>query len=85
MTTRTTLDYYAEPGPLTSAGPRATARLLAGLPFLGLIMAAVLGADPLAFLFGTLPGLACLLAGVGLNATGALWTHRLARNAGEVP
>jgi tight adherence protein B len=65
------------------AGPRATARLLAVLPLLGLITAGVLGADPVAFLFGTLPGLACLLAGIGLNATGVWWTHRLAKKAGE--
>ncbi|MBX6766996.1 MAG: type II secretion system F family protein, partial [Actinomadura rubrobrunea] len=41
------------------AGPKATARLLAGLPLLGLAMAAALGADPVAFLFGTIPGLGC--------------------------
>jgi tight adherence protein B len=63
------------------AGPRATARLLAGLPLLGLGMAAALGADPLAFLLGTVPGLACLALGVGLDALGLWWTHRLARAA----
>jgi tight adherence protein B len=40
---------------LQLAGPRATARLLALLPALGLGMAATLGAQPLSFLFGTLP------------------------------
>ncbi|SEG71499.1 Type II secretion system (T2SS), protein F [Thermomonospora echinospora] len=63
------------------AGPRATARLLAGLPLLGLGMAAALGADPLAFLFGTVPGLVCLALGVGLDVLGLWWTHRLARAA----
>ncbi|TMQ85295.1 type II secretion system protein [Actinomadura soli] len=63
------------------AGPRATARLLAALPLLGLAMAAGLGAHPLAFLFGTLPGLACLITGVTLNLTGLYWTRRLARSA----
>lgn len=63
------------------AGPRATARLLAGLPVLGLAMAAALGADPLAFLFGSLPGLACLLLGIGLDALGLWWTAKLATAA----
>jgi len=66
------------------AGPRATARLLAGLPLLGLGMAAALGARPLAFLFGTLPGAACLLAGVGLDVLGLWWTRRLAASAGSL-
>jgi tight adherence protein B len=66
------------------AGPRATARLLAGLPLLGLAMAAALGAHPLAFLFGTLPGAACLVAGVGLDLLGLWWTGRLAA-AVEMP
>lgn len=66
------------------AGPRATARLLAGLPLLGLGMAAALGTNPFAFLLGTLPGAACLTVGVALDAAGLLWTHRLAR-AAEVP
>jgi tight adherence protein B len=67
------------------AGPRATARLLSGLPLLGLGMAAALGANPLAFLFGTAPGLGCLFAGVTLNSAGLWWTHRLAKAAEEIP
>ncbi|WP_285700370.1 type II secretion system F family protein [Actinomadura sp. NBRC 104412] len=67
------------------AGPRATARLLSVLPLLGLAMAAALDADPMAFLLGTLPGLGCLVLGVGLNLTGLWWTHRLARSAEEIP
>ncbi|MFB4300449.1 type II secretion system F family protein [Actinomadura sp. NTSP31] len=67
------------------AGPRATARLLAALPLLGTGMAAALGAHPLAFLFGSLPGLACLTTGVALNATGLYWTHRLAESAKTPP
>lgn len=63
------------------AGPRTTARMLALLPFLGLGMAAALGANPLGFLFGTLPGAGCLLLGVGLDLVGLWWTRRLARNA----
>jgi tight adherence protein B len=46
-------------------------------------MAAALGADPLAFLFGTLPGLGCLAGGIGLNIVGLWWTRRLAHGAAE--
>jgi tight adherence protein B len=63
------------------AGPRATARLLAALPLLGVGMAAALGAHPLTFLCGSLPGLACLLTGVAFNATGLYWTRHLAKSA----
>jgi tight adherence protein B len=63
------------------AGARATAKLLAVLPLLGIAMAAALGAHPLTFLFTTLPGLVCLIVGVGLDATGVLWTRRIATSA----
>lgn len=66
------------------AGPRATARLLAALPFLGLAMAAGLGTHPVAFLLGTPYGAACLVLGLGLDALGLAWTRRLARTAWEV-
>jgi tight adherence protein B len=66
---------------LQLAGPRATARLLAVLPALGLGMAAALGARPLPFLFGTLPGAVCLALGLGLDALGLWWTARLATAA----
>ena len=66
---------------LQLAGPRATARLLAGLPILGLGMAAALGAKPLSFLFATLPGALCLTLGIGLDALGLWWTARLATAA----
>ncbi|MFI6293849.1 type II secretion system F family protein [Nonomuraea sp. NPDC050790] len=63
------------------AGPRATARLLAGLPVLGVGMAAGMGMRPLDFLFGGLPGFACLVAGISLDACGLWWTGRMARTA----
>jgi tight adherence protein B len=66
---------------LQLAGPRATARLLAGLPLLGLGMAMALGADPLNFLLKTLPGALCLALGVTLDALGLWWTSRLAAAA----
>jgi tight adherence protein B len=69
---------------LQLAGPRATARLLAGLPILGLAMAAALGAHPLRFLFATIPGALCLGVGIGLDALGLWWTARLATVAEQL-
>ncbi|WP_232835341.1 type II secretion system F family protein [Actinocorallia populi] len=63
------------------AGTHATARLLAVLPCLGLAMSWSLGADPLRFLFTTLPGLACLLLALLLDAAGLFWTVRIAAKA----
>lgn len=66
------------------AAPRATARLLAALPLLGILFATGLGQQPVAFLFGTPYGLLCLVAGVGLNVLGLAWTARIVRKA-ETP
>lgn len=63
------------------AGPRTTARLLAALPVLGLLMAAALNMHPLDFLLGSAPGLACLLTGTALNACGLWWTNRMSNQA----
>lgn len=63
------------------AGPRTTARMLAVLPALGLLMAAALNMHPLDFLFGSLPGLACLVTGAALDACGLWWTNRMATQA----
>jgi tight adherence protein B len=68
---------------LQLAGPRASARLLAALPLLGLAMAAALGARPLSFLLGTLPGWGCLVLGVGLDLLGLWWIRRLSSAAEE--
>src|SRR5690606_14577522 len=63
------------------AGPRATARLLAALPALGLLMGAALGMSPLTFLFSGPAGLTCLLTGATLNACGLWWTRHLVQRA----
>lgn len=60
------------------AGPRATARLLALLPLVGLLLGTGLGADPLGWLTGTAAGFACALLGAGLVAGGLWWTGRIA-------
>jgi tight adherence protein B len=65
------------------AGPRATARMLAALPALGLLMGAGLGMRPLDFLLGGVPGLLCLTSGIALDACGLWWTHRMAARATE--
>ena len=60
------------------AGPRSTARLLSGLPVVGLGLGLMLGADPLGWLLGTLPGRLCLAVGVILTLVGMWWTGRIA-------
>lgn len=66
------------------AGPRATATLLASLPALGIVLAAVLGARPLHVLLHTPIGAACLVAGVALDLAGVWWTGRIVAGAGGV-
>ncbi len=60
------------------AAPRATARLLSGLPLIGLGMAVALGVDPLNFLLGGPIGWGCLMGGAVLIAAGIVWTNRIA-------
>ena len=60
------------------AGPRATARLLGALPAVGIAFGMMMGSDPLAWLLTSVPGRACLLAGLVLTAAGTWWTGRIA-------
>lgn len=60
------------------AAPRATARMLAGLPVIGLLMAMVLGGNPLSWLIASMAGRLCLAGGVGLTLLGLWWTGRIA-------
>lgn len=66
------------------AAPRATARMLATLPAIGIGMGMLMGANPLAWLLGTAPGLLCLAGGVTLTAVGWVWTGRIARRVAEL-
>ncbi|WP_375426625.1 type II secretion system F family protein [uncultured Friedmanniella sp.] len=63
------------------AAPRATGKLMAALPALGIGMGYLIGGDPLDWLAGSHAGWACLILGVGLACTGVLWIENLARRA----
>ncbi|WP_255362447.1 type II secretion system F family protein [Blastococcus aurantiacus] len=64
-----------------TAGPRASAAVLAGLPLLGLLMGSGVGADPWRVLTTTGAGQALLVGGVALEAAGLVWSHRLVERA----
>lgn len=61
------------------AGPRATMKVLAGLPLIGVAMGFLMGANPLAFLLGSVWGWVCLVVAVLLETGGVFWTRRLVR------
>jgi tight adherence protein B len=67
------------------AAARATARLLAVLPLVVLVMAQGIGGDPWHFLLATVPGQLCLGLGALLGVSGVTWLERIADEAqGEV-
>ena len=59
------------------AAVRASARILALLPAFGLLIGHWIGAQPLAWLTATWPGRVALVVGVGLQAAGLAWLHRM--------
>ena len=63
------------------SGPRASSAVLAGLPVLGLLMGAGIGADPWRVLTTTPVGGVLLVVGVGLELAGVVWSGRLAERA----
>ncbi len=60
------------------AAARATARMLALLPVGVGLLGAGIGADPIGFLTGSVPGLVCLGAGLALSLAGLWWLERIA-------
>lgn len=63
------------------AGPRATARLMAWLPLVGVVMAYAIGVDVVGALAGGPLGWGAAGGGVSLMAAGRAWTARLVREA----
>ena len=59
------------------AGPRATVRLLAVLPLVGVALGELIGARPVHVLFTTSAGRLSGLAGLALAVLAHLWTRRL--------
>lgn len=57
--------------------PRATARLLAMLPLLGLLLGMGVGGDPVAVLLSSTLGNVCLALGSALALLGVWWVERL--------
>lgn len=64
-----------------TAGPRASAAVLAGLPLLGLAMGSGIGARPWSVLTTTVAGQVLLVAGVLLEVLGVAWAGRLVSGA----
>lgn len=59
------------------AAPRATSRMLAFLPIVGVAMGYLLGADPIAWFFGSSAGIFVLAIAVSLTLVGTMWTRRI--------
>ena len=70
------------------AGPRSTARVLAWLPAIGVVVGTALGADPVGLVLEGGLGALAIVAGLVLVGAGHRWTAHLvarARAAGEPP
>jgi tight adherence protein B len=61
------------------AAPRATARMLAALPLIGILLGHVLGADPITWLLGSAFGLVVVILAAVCTGVGWWWISRIAR------
>lgn len=61
------------------AGPRATARVLAMLPIVGILLGVSLGADPVAWLTGSAVGRLCAFGGLAFTIAGWSWANLFVR------
>ncbi|NRQ49362.1 type II secretion system F family protein [Aeromicrobium stalagmiti] len=64
-----------------AAPARATGRLMAVLPVVGLTLGSGMGGDPVGLLTGTWIGVTCLAAGCALACLGITWVERIAAAA----
>jgi tight adherence protein B len=67
------------------AAPRATASLLAALPFGGLVLGEVVGVNPLSTLVGTAFGRVDLAVGLLVTWAGRVWMRRLVAAVSGMP
>ncbi|MBW3093029.1 hypothetical protein KIH79_08865 [Bifidobacterium sp. 82T10] len=67
------------------AVPKATIRLLSGLPAAAILLGELMGSHPIAFLFGSAQGLLCLALGLCCYIAGLAWTHALLRGMDLTP
>ena len=63
---------------------RASSKLLAALPLLGLLLGMGLGANPVAWLVSSWIGRGALVAGLLLQGAGLLWLQRIVKRARAV-
>lgn len=63
------------------APARATGRLMAVLPVVGLLLGSGMGADPVELLTSTVPGALCLAAGSAFACGGVAWVNHIASAA----
>lgn len=66
---------------LALAGPSSAARLVMGLPAVGVLLGLALGFDSLGVLFGTPIGIGCLAGGLVLMVAAHLWNRALITSA----
>lgn len=68
-----------------AAAPRASGKIMALLPLVGIGLGYLIGGDPIRFLLDSPGGWACLVGGAALSCGGVLWMDAVAdRAAGEV-